>query len=107
VEKSVTVLPGEIQVPAIVDAPRADQKVRISVTSAEPVNIDVVLEANQPAVMEVLQAGKRPAADKVLASKEQAKAETLSVTVPAGKGFAVILSGAKKETEAKVSVRSE
>ena len=106
-EKTVKLAPGDVKAPAIVDAPRGDQKVRISVTSAEPLNVDVVLEVNRPAVMEALQASKRPAADKLLASKEQAKDETLSVTIPAGKEYAVILSGAKKETEAKLTVKSE
>jgi hypothetical protein len=107
VEKTVRLLPGDVQAPAIVDAPRAEQKIRVSVTSAEPINVDVLLEANRPAVMEALQAGKRPAADKLMASKEQATADTLSVTVPAGKEFAVVLSGSKKETEVKLSVKSE
>jgi hypothetical protein len=106
-EKTVKLLPGDVQAPAIVDAPRAEQKVRVSVTSAEPVDLDVVLEANRAAVTEGIQANRRPAADKVLASKEQTKADTLSVTIPAGKEFAVLLSGAKKETEAKVTVKSE
>jgi hypothetical protein len=106
-EKTINLTPGSVEVPAIVDAPRGEQKVRVSVTSAEPVNVDVVLELNRPAVMEALQAGTRPAADTVLASKVQVKADTASVTIPAGKEFAVVLSGATKKTEVKVTVKSE
>jgi hypothetical protein len=36
--------------------------------------------------------------DKVLASKEQTKADTLSATIPVGKELAVVPSGAKKGT---------
>jgi hypothetical protein len=106
-EKTINLSPGDVEVPAIVDAPRSEQKIRVSVTSAEPVNVDVVLELNRPAVMEALQSSKRPTADKVLASKEQVKADTVSVTIPAGKEFAVVLSGATKKTEVKVTVKSE
>jgi hypothetical protein len=63
VDKTVPLTAGAVEVPAIVDAPRGEQKVRVSVTSAVPVNVDVVLEGNRPAVMEALQAGKWQAAD--------------------------------------------
>jgi hypothetical protein len=106
-DKTVTLTAGGIEVPAIVDGPRRDQKVRVSVTSAVPVNVDVVLEGNRAAVMEALQAGKRPTADQVLASKERLQADAVSATIPAGKEFAVVLSGATKQTEVKVSVQSE
>ena len=79
----------------------------MSITSADPVNVDVVLEANRAAVMDTLLSGKRPAADKVLASKEKVKSDAISTTIPAGKEYAILLSGATKSTEVKVAVKSE
>ena len=79
----------------------------MSITSADPINVDVVLEANRAAVTETLLSGKRPAADKVLVSKEKVKTDALSATIPAGKEYAVLISGATKNTEVKLSVKSE
>lgn len=106
-EKTISLAAGDIKAPIIVSAPRSQQKIRVSVTSAEPVDVDVVLEANRAGVEATLLAGKRPAADKVVASKEKVKSDTLSATIPAGKEYAVVLSGATKTTEVKVTVKSE
>lgn len=106
-EKTVTVSVGSVDAPIILSAPRGEQKIRVSVTSAEPVDVDVVLEANRAGVTETLLAGKRPAADKVVASKVKAKTDTISATIPAGKEYAIVLSGAMKSTEVKLSVKSE
>jgi hypothetical protein len=105
-DQTINLSAGSIEERTI-DAPRGEQKVRVSVASAEPVDVDVVLEANKAAVMETLLSGKRPAADKVLASKAKAKTDTLSATIPAGKKYAVLLSSATKTTAVKLSVKSE
>ena len=106
-EKTLTLTVGAVEVPAIVTAPRGEQKIRVGVTSAEPINVDVVLEADRAALTETLLSGKRPATGKTLASKEQVKSDTVTATVPAGKDYAVVLSGAAKSTEVKVTVKSE
>jgi hypothetical protein len=106
INKTITLSAGSIEAPTI-DAPRGQQKIRVTVASAEPVDVDVVLEANKAAVMDSLSLGKRPAADKVLVSKAKTKADTLSATIPAGKEYAIVLSGATKTTEVKLSVKSE
>lgn len=106
VEKTINLTAGAVEV-SIIDAPRSQQKVKVSITSADPIDVDVVLEANKAAVMETLLSGKRPAADKVLASKEKVKSDALSATIPAGKEYAILFSGAAKTTEVKVNVKSE
>jgi hypothetical protein len=106
-EKTVSLTAGAVEAPIILSAPRGEQKIRVSVTSAEPVDVDVVLEANRAGVNETLLSGKRPAADKVVASKAKARTDTISATIPAGKEYAIVLSGATKTTEVKLSVKSE
>ena len=106
-DKTVSLVAGDVQAPIIVDAPRGQQKIQVSIASAEPIDIDIVLEENRPGLQETLLSGKRPAAGKAVASKEKVKSDTLSATIPAGKGYAVVLSGAKKTTEVKVTVKSE
>ena len=106
VDKTLSVTSGAVEV-VIVGAPRGLQKVKVSIASADPINVDVVVEENRDAVMETLLSGKRPAADKVLASKEKVKSDALSATIPAGKEYAILVSGATKTTEVKVGVKSE
>lgn len=106
-EKTVSLTAGAVEAPIILSAPRGEQKIRVSVASADPIDVDVVLEANRSAINETLLMGKRPAADKVVASKLKAKTDTISATIPAGKEYAVLISGATKNTEVKVSVKSE
>ena len=97
-EKTVTVSAGSVDAPIILSAPRGQQKIRVTVASADPVDVDVVLEDNRKGVTDTLLSGKRPAADKVVASKVKAKTDTLSATIPAGKEYAIVLSGATKNT---------
>jgi hypothetical protein len=106
VEKTVTLEPGDIKQPAIIDAPRSQQKIRVDVNSGEPIDVDVALESEAADIVKNLGAGKRPEAAKVLASKQGVKTEAVEATIPAGKSYTVILSGAKKKTEVKVKVHS-
>lgn len=106
-EKTVSLTVGAVEVPAIVDAPRGEQKVRATIAAADPVDVHIVLEANRAAVMEALTSAKKVPADKVLASKEKVKSDTLAATIPAGKEYAVVLSGATKTTEVKLTLKSE
>jgi hypothetical protein len=106
VNDTISLSAGSVEARTI-DAPRGEQKIRVSVTSAEPIDVDVVLGTNKAVAMDNLASGKRPAADKVIASKLKAKTDTISATIPAGKEYAVLLSGAAKTTEVKLSVKSE
>lgn len=106
VEKTVTLEFGDIKQPAIIDAPRSQQKVRVDVNSAEPIDVDVALESEAADITKSLTAGKRPDAAKLLASKQGVKTDAVEATIPAGKSYTVILSGARKKTEVKVKVNS-
>ena len=106
IDKTIPLSAGSVE-SIIIDAPRGEQKIRVSVTSAEPVDVDVVLGTNKAVVMDTLASGKRPAADKIVASKSKTKTDSFSATIPAGKEYAILLSGAAKTTEVTLSVKSE
>lgn len=105
VEKALTLEPGDILQPAIVDGPRSQQKIRVEVTATEPIDVDVALESDASDVISGLRASKRPAG-KVLATKQGVKSDTMEATIPAGKSYTVIVSGAKKKSEVKLKVNS-
>jgi len=104
-EKTVSMEPADTKFYTI-DAPRSQQKIRVQVDSAEPVDVDVTLETDKADVEKALQAQKRPDAAKLLASKQGAKSESVEAMIPAGKSFTIVLSGAKKKTEVKLKVKS-
>src|SRR4051794_19039333 len=90
-EKTLTLTSGEVQAFPI-DAPRSQQKVTVSVTATgSPVNVHVVLESDHAAVMEALTNSKKVDPAKVLASKEKMDSGTVEATVPAKKGFSVLV----------------
>jgi hypothetical protein len=110
-EQSLTLDPGGIKIYNI-DAPRGDQKVRVQVDSREPIDIDVALESASAEAQLFLQrerktAGKDSAAPAgLLATKQGVTQGSVEASIPAGKGFTVLLSGAKKNTEVKLKVNS-
>ena len=106
-DKTTTLAVGAVEASVILSAPGSELKIRVSITSADPVDVDVVLETNREAVMETLLVGKRPAADMVVASMLKAKTDTVSATIPAGVQYAVLLSGATKSTDVKLTMKSE
>jgi hypothetical protein len=104
-ERSVKLAPGDTKSFEI-DAPRSEQKVTVEYTSSNgPVNVCVALLEDRQAAEEGVLADKKP--DKALASKEKADSGTLEATVPAKKGFVVVIGGAKKETEVKVKTNGK
>ena len=105
VEKALTLEPGDIVQPAIVDAPRSQQKIRVEVTATEPIDVDVALESDASDVVNGLRVSKRPES-KVLATKQGVKSDAVEATIPAGKSYTVILSGARKKSEVKLKVSS-
>jgi hypothetical protein len=108
-EQTLTLEPGAIKMYEI-DAPRSQQKVRVDVDSAQPIDVDVALESDSAAVRQFLERERK--ADKggtptgLLAGKQGVSQGSVEATIPAGKGFSVLLSGAKKKTEVKVKVNS-
>ena len=106
-EKTTTLTVGAVEASVILSAPRSEQKIRVSIASADPVDVDIVLETNREAVTKTLLVGKRPAGDMVVASMLKAKTDTVSATIPAGMQYAIVLSGATKSTDVKLTMKSE
>jgi hypothetical protein len=95
-EATVQVEPTGVQ-STIISAPRSDQKVAVDVSSpGAPVNVYVVLEKDEEAARDALGRQQKPA--NVLAGKEKVEQDTLETTIPAGKGFAVLLGSASNKT---------
>jgi hypothetical protein len=105
VDKTVTVEPGEVKGAAIIDAPKAEQKIEVTYSSAEsPINVYVILSGDANAVANQLEKG---APKDVVASKEKSKRDTLEATIPAGKEYGVYMSGALKKTEVMLKIKSQ
>ncbi len=105
-EKTLEMEPGDVNVPFIVDAPRRDQAVTVTVRpeSGAPVDVFVVLDAERPAAMDDL--GKNRPPKNTLASQQKLEKETvLTATVPGGNNYAVIVRNTKKST--KVGIKLE
>jgi hypothetical protein len=101
-ETTVPLGAGEIQALRI-DAPRREQKVSVTVTSAgSPVDVYVILEKDKAAAEEALLDRKKPAAS--LAGTMKVQEATLQATIPANTAFVVLLGGANKPSQVKVKV---
>jgi hypothetical protein len=97
-----TLEPGDIKTYTI-DAPRKEQKVRVQVESPEPVNVYVGLAASAGAIQKALERDQKPVA---AGGKSGVTQDSFEVTIAAGQEFTVFLSGARKRTEVKLSVKS-
>jgi hypothetical protein len=103
VEKQYTLEPGTIQ-HVEVSPPTSDQKLKVSVTSDEPVTVTVLLVKDIPAAKggaEDIDPGTLTTGG--LGQKKDVKEATLDVTVPAKEKYRVYISGVKKL--AKVTVK--
>ena len=74
-----------------IEAPKQDQKVKVDISSKEPVEVVVVLSKDDD--------GK----GKPLATKKDVKTDSLEVTIPKGQEFRVIIS-ASKDTKVTVKI---
>jgi hypothetical protein len=82
----------------IVSAAQKEQKVSILVrTNAVPVNVFVVLEKDVDVLRGQLENDQTPTVN-IIAKKEKLQEGTVEATIPAGSGFAVVLTnrGSKK-----------
>ena len=104
-EKTVNLEPGDVKSFSI-DAPKANQKIRVETEGAERIDVTVTLESEAEKVKTFLEGKMGGSNPPWLARKTEAKQHTLEAEVPAGKGFTVILSGANKKTEVKLKVKS-
>jgi hypothetical protein len=86
-----------------VDAPKKEQKVTITVSSAgSPIDVYVVLDKDKEAGKQALLDYKKPTGS--LAGKTKTQDATLEATIPAKTEFAVLLGGANKSTRVTVKV---
>jgi hypothetical protein len=89
------------------DPPPNERRVTVVVTPGDAaVDVYLVTESEHRAAEESLLHEKKPA--KTLASKENvSREETVEATVPAKTAFAVLLCGARKNTQVKLKVTGQ
>jgi hypothetical protein len=93
---------GQVQ-SMMIDAPKREQRVSVTVTSSSsPIDVYVVLDKDKEAGKQALLDGKKPAA--ALASQAETQDATLEATMPANSAFAILLGGASKTSQVKVKV---
>lgn len=101
-ETTVQLSAGEVQL-LLIDAPRRDQKISVTVTSSgSPIDVYVVLAKDKEAGKEALLNGKKPTES--LAGKVKTQDATLEANIPANTEFAVLLGGASKSSQVKMKV---
>ena len=102
-EQSFTLPPNEAKI-LIFDPPNKAQKIRVEVTSEEPVTVSIALAKDITQQMEDdMSTGYVP--KQVLQSKQKVKDVVLEADIPAKQEFKVYISGPKK-TPVKVKVVS-
>src|SRR4051812_19954283 len=93
--------PGDIK-GMIVDAPKKEQKIAVSIKSDVPVDVYLIqIKGNTEDLEKLL---NDPSAGAVLASKKQTQDATVEGTVPAGSKFAAVVANPKKAASVDVSV---
>ena len=88
-----------------ITAPLSEQKVKVTLTSDQPVNIYVLLDKDFPKGKEdfdpeTLKTG-------LLGSQKSAKDATLDVTIPAKEKYRIVVSGANKKANVTVKIDSQ
>jgi hypothetical protein len=106
-EKTATLEGGDFKAFSI-DGPSSEQKVNVSVTSTgASIDAYVVLEGDPDAALKIaaeLMRGNKPPAS-VVDSKQKITQGTLSATIPAKKGYSILLvNGSTKQAEVKVKI---
>jgi hypothetical protein len=96
-QREVIIPPAEVRELTIAPVDKG-RKVTVSCASpGTPVNVYLVLAADRDAGMQSLQSSGKPPA-KVLDSKEKTEDATLTATVPANSGCAVLFTSAGNQT---------
>lgn len=105
-EKTITVEPGGVRAPFIVDAPKSEQKVTVEVSSAEvPVTVQVVTVKDRAKFEKAMEDNNLgPDTMTVLSKKEKIKEDTVEAPIPAGQEFAVLVFGGSKSATVKVKL---
>ena len=109
VEKTTSLEAGEFTAFSV-DPPRYEQKVSIAVTSSgAPIDAYVVLEGDQNAALKIAEDALRSSKPFLgaLDGKQQITEATLHATIPAKKGFSVLLlNGGRNKADVKIRITS-
>lgn len=84
--RTIDIVAGDT-VTTVIDAPKYDQLVTVTVASDHPVHVAVYLKKDEVALQPVLNSGK--ASDLVLASKKGVTNDTLEARIPAKQEFVI------------------
>ena len=103
VEKSVTLEPGTMLAPIVLDGPKSEQKINVEFSADNPIDVYVILGKDEKAILAQLESPKKL---DIRASKKNSKGDTLAATIPAGSDYGVYLANATKKTAVKVSVKT-
>lgn len=88
-----------------ISAPLSDQKLKVVMTSDQPVNLYVILDKNLPKDKDEFD--PESLKEGVLGKEKAKKDATLSVTVPAKEKYTVFVNGASKKANVTVKIDSE
>ncbi|MCS7045940.1 MAG: hypothetical protein NZO58_06260 [Gemmataceae bacterium] len=104
IEKTVTLEAGDVAAPALVEAPKAAQKIKVEFASSNsPVSVYVVLGKDAEPILAAL--GREPVKGiDIVAKKEKSTGDSFDASIPAGKDYGIYLSGAMKKTEVKLKI---
>jgi hypothetical protein len=105
VKRSIHVNPGDVQ-DMIIDGPRSQQKINVGIASTAPIDVYIILSAEEQAVKSKLLAGQKPDESKVLDKALKVDNATLQATIPAKSEFRILLTGAKKAADVEVEAKS-
>jgi inosine-uridine nucleoside N-ribohydrolase len=103
-QRSFTLEPGEVH-DFTVSAPLSDQKIKVEVTSEQPLNVWVILEKDIPQGKTEFDPESLPSG--VLAKEKATKQATLTATIPAKEKFRVYFDAAVKKTNVTVKIDSQ
>jgi hypothetical protein len=102
-KRTIHVSPGEVQ-DVIISGPRSEQKINVAVTSNAPIDVYVILSADEQAVKGKLLSSMKPDESKILKKELKTENANLEATIPAKNEFRVLLTGAKKAADVNVHV---
>ena len=100
-ERTIDLNEGDVR-EIVIDGPRGEQLVTVSVNADSPVDVYVVLEGDLEKTRNTLMNQKTPTGE--LACKRAVRNDSLEATIPARSNFAVLLSGARKRTDVKLKI---
>jgi hypothetical protein len=106
VKRTIHINPGDVQ-DVIIDGPRSEQKINVGITSSAPIDVYVILSAEEQAVKSKLLAGQKPDDSKVLDKALKVDSANLTATIPAKNEFRIMLTGAKKPADVDVKITSQ